>query len=430
MIPKNKSQKGQALILIALSIFGIIGLIALAVDGGNAFADRRQAQNAADAAALAASMRYAQDQTLANSYFTNLVIATTSSDGYTNTAPRSTVVLTKSPSAEGDCPQSTDGLYFQVDIDSTMPTWFGAVVGVSQVHNHVTSKALSCPPTYEAPYGGNAIVALNKTVCRALEIGGSSQTKVTSSTGQGIFVNSSCKDVPTSPQNALYGGSGSVSAPAVSVVGGVYGADIFLPTVVQTGVPQITKQYIWPTISAAECGGTATIAAGQPDTLNPGVFPGNNNTWKTKDFPPAGITKLNPGIYCLDNDFKTTGGNVLDGNGVLIVQRSGIISIQGGAITLSASQSEPYRGLLFYMPISNSGGSISINGSGASTYNGSIVAPGAHASLNGGGDTDGPFRTQIIADTISLGGNGTLDIYYDAESQYRPPLSAGIQLLK
>ncbi len=37
------AEKGQALILIVLAIVGLIGLTALAIDGGNAFMNRRHA---------------------------------------------------------------------------------------------------------------------------------------------------------------------------------------------------------------------------------------------------------------------------------------------------------------------------------------------------------------------------------------------------
>src|SRR3990172_6590357 len=52
----KKSEKGQALILIALAAVGLFAFTALAIDGGMVFSDRRHAQNAADTAALAAAL--------------------------------------------------------------------------------------------------------------------------------------------------------------------------------------------------------------------------------------------------------------------------------------------------------------------------------------------------------------------------------------
>lgn len=49
----ESAPKGQVLVLVALSIFVLVGFTALAVDGGNLYATRRKMQNAADAGALA-----------------------------------------------------------------------------------------------------------------------------------------------------------------------------------------------------------------------------------------------------------------------------------------------------------------------------------------------------------------------------------------
>ena len=50
----KRKQQGQAIVIIAAALVGLLALVALAVDGGNAFAQRRNAQNAADGAAMAA----------------------------------------------------------------------------------------------------------------------------------------------------------------------------------------------------------------------------------------------------------------------------------------------------------------------------------------------------------------------------------------
>ncbi len=49
----TRSEKGQNIILVAILMLVFIGLLALVLDGGMAFAKRREAQNAADAGALA-----------------------------------------------------------------------------------------------------------------------------------------------------------------------------------------------------------------------------------------------------------------------------------------------------------------------------------------------------------------------------------------
>jgi len=54
MNAKNfSSERGQSLVIVALLMIAFVGILALALDGGSAYAARRQAQNAADAGALA-----------------------------------------------------------------------------------------------------------------------------------------------------------------------------------------------------------------------------------------------------------------------------------------------------------------------------------------------------------------------------------------
>jgi hypothetical protein len=52
-----RGRRGQALVLLGLAFAGFLALVALAIDGGNAFVQRRRAQNAADAAALSGARR-------------------------------------------------------------------------------------------------------------------------------------------------------------------------------------------------------------------------------------------------------------------------------------------------------------------------------------------------------------------------------------
>ncbi|MHB1319482.1 MAG: pilus assembly protein TadG-related protein [Anaerolineae bacterium] len=50
---KVRNRGGQVLVTVALALLVLVGIVALAVDGGNVYAERRKMQNAADAGALA-----------------------------------------------------------------------------------------------------------------------------------------------------------------------------------------------------------------------------------------------------------------------------------------------------------------------------------------------------------------------------------------
>lgn len=49
----TKNEKGQAAIILAFAVIALLAFAALAIDAGNAYTERREAQNAADAAAMA-----------------------------------------------------------------------------------------------------------------------------------------------------------------------------------------------------------------------------------------------------------------------------------------------------------------------------------------------------------------------------------------
>ena len=53
------NERGQTLVIIALFMVAVVGMAALVLDGGHAYAQRRRMQNAADAGALAGARELA-----------------------------------------------------------------------------------------------------------------------------------------------------------------------------------------------------------------------------------------------------------------------------------------------------------------------------------------------------------------------------------
>jgi len=60
-VPRGASERGGAMITVALSLVVLMGFAALALDGGAAYNDRRTTQNAADNTALAAAWAHCMD---------------------------------------------------------------------------------------------------------------------------------------------------------------------------------------------------------------------------------------------------------------------------------------------------------------------------------------------------------------------------------
>ena len=58
---RRVNESGQAIYLIGIALAALIRLMALAIDGGRVYADRRSAQNTADAASFAGGLIIAQE---------------------------------------------------------------------------------------------------------------------------------------------------------------------------------------------------------------------------------------------------------------------------------------------------------------------------------------------------------------------------------
>lgn len=58
---RRGAQRGQAIVVMAVAMAGLLAFVALALDGGRYFSQRRTAQNAADMSALAAIYKYARE---------------------------------------------------------------------------------------------------------------------------------------------------------------------------------------------------------------------------------------------------------------------------------------------------------------------------------------------------------------------------------
>ena len=158
ILPMNdkRSQRGQALILIVLGIVGLVAITALAIDAGNAFSDRRHAQNAADTAALAAALAKINGQDLSTAA-TNRA----TSNGYDGVTDN-TVTVNNPPAAGCDGsngPYAGNDEYIQVIIHSDVNTFFAPIVGIDQLHNCVEAIAM-------AKMGVNAAIFAGSQTCQ------------------------------------------------------------------------------------------------------------------------------------------------------------------------------------------------------------------------------------------------------------------------
>src|SRR5215211_5540737 len=442
-----KSERGQALILIALAAIGLFAITGLAIDGSAKFSDRRHAQNAADTASLAAALEKATALTdgMSNQSPSSHLVETCSphtgvtpspvcnalqlagldranSNGYDNDLTSNTVEV-YSPPISGY--YTGDTSYVQVIITSHVNTFFARVVGVPQTHNTVEAVALTKEGGHL--FNGASIVSLNPSPsCGGGSGGGSGGGGVSfdlggngsiNLTGGGIFVNSSasCGYSQTSCSVTLNVSSGVSITSAGSAINQSCGTPIPQDTTQQQFV---VPDEVYMPDEPIECSQTAAL----PTDLG-------SNQWRIYpgyyvDFPQAGLIGNNkdiplaPGVYCVDSDIHWNSVTFasLDGtSGVTFYIKSGhdFSTSINSPIDLNASNSGEYAGYLMIMNGSTSSiQDCTINGGSYLNMNGTIFAPYCDVTINGGSTTNS-LNAQIIGWDVKLNGGNTINLNYD-----------------
>jgi hypothetical protein len=485
----RKLERGQALILLVTAIIALVGLTALAVDGSMAYNDRRKAQNASDAAALAVALQIANGTpcNTANKTALETAAATAATAvGYTDNGTTVDVAV--------ECVSTTD---VKISITSTIPTYFGKVVGVKDVTNKVTATARGgAGSTTPVPFfNGNALVATGKTGQSYL-LNGSANVIVNNS---GIFSNSS------SAQSILINGGAvlDMDAPAQMATGGTVlmnGGATMTPST-PSAVPQIdvndTTFAAVPAIPASPTcpspvyssqlaasttsyspgtynggitvngGVTATFAPGvycvngafningsatvsssgriylvlgsQSFTVNGGVVFNFNDLevyTTTGSFTINGSANYNPTHFRFystgSGNFTLNGGSTFTCPDAFFYMKSGYPTLNGSStITLhSPPDGDPYAGLLFYMPYSTNTNSVTINGGSNISLTGTFLAPNCPITLNGSVGMKS-IKSQIIGKNFIINGGTTLTLDFNADDNFGVPGSTGsVELLQ
>jgi len=392
------TERGQALIIIVFAIVGLIGITALAVDGGNAYLDRREAQNAADTAALAGAFTRIRG----GQNWVAKTLEMAAENGYPNDGVRSTVEVL-SPPMSG--PFAGNIEYIQVVITSYVPTYFAGVVGRDTIINRVEAVSRTKSSELTEILKGQALISLAPTSnCQnevAFWVHGEATLNLT---GGGVFVNSNNPDCALLEQ-----GSGSLivnGGHPINIVGGasIQKPHLVVPYPPDTGAAPVTypPPFLPPEV---KCGKAAEISK-NGDTLSPGYWDG--------DFPPEGVENLKSGNYCVD-DFIMSSGS-LSGNRVTI-KVDGEVRWSGSAnIDLTAPEKGDLAGLLIYLPIENRN-KVALNGGPGSRIRGTILAPGAKVIINGI-DTSHGYHSQIIAYTIDAKGDQLVNIVYNDSENF------------
>jgi hypothetical protein len=388
----RRDEHGSYLIIMALAMPGVVGAAGLGTEAGIWYYRQQLAQSAADAAAISAATSYSNSG--AND-LTGEAGSVTASYGFADGANNVTVTVHSPPTSGNHIGEN--GIV-EVIVQERRDRLLSAMFSNDQVT--IKGRAVA-----RANAGLGCLLALDGSAASAANVQGTPAVNLT---------NCSAYDNSNNASTALnVGGSGSLSALSVSVVGGISGAaNISTTKGIITSAAPVPDPYAYTSFpSFAGCTyNNKTVK--NTATLDPGVY------CNGLQLNAGAVATLNPGIYYMDRgSLQVAGGATLTGSGVTIVFTSSTghnyatATINGGAsVSLTAPTSGSTAGIVMFgdrnMPL---GTTFKFNGGSGQGFGGALYF--AKGALNyAGGDATNTNCTQVIGDTVSFVGNSTLAI--------------------
>ena len=426
----NNNESGQVMVFLALVFVGLLGAAALAIDGGMLFADRRHAQNAADASSLAGGSGAAYYMRMNNVNYNAFVCGTS---GATNTAGAAiTAAITHAGlndfvidndindnhGVTVDCAINDLGSYEDKHLDiitkitRDTSTNFAHLVYDGPLRNQVEAIARIYPP---APLAfGKAIIALNESACSGNTNGvifsGTSNTTVT---GGGVWSNGCLTGNGTSFTVTVNNGGVGFAGTSTGTLTNINPSPLHIPST----LPDYST-----VVNTPDCSGlpNRTVPNNGPATIQPGIY--DDIKWT------GGDLVFSPGLYCItDSQGVSINGGTISGNGVTFFLVSGGVTINGNVTPVdlrapleSPDPSPAIPGVLFSLANGNTS-TISVTGNSTSFYLGTIYAPDGDLYFSGSSGTNPTFNTQLIGNNVEVSGGATIDINFNDDENYEMP---------
>jgi hypothetical protein len=437
-------RRGSVAVLCTVLLTALIAVVAIAVDGGMLFSERRHAQATADAAAMAAACvlyeAYPQYLTTGTFPIKDARIAAhavAKANGVNHTAPNTTVAVNVPPTSGPYMDASAFPGTVEVIVTYPQPrsfsnifsTWNSAATGDLTVYARAVARG-----AWVAPNAG--IIVLNYSGKATLDAqGNGSFTDV----GAKIIVNSN------NAAAAYDGGGGALRAPQYDITGGDAGkvsqfqnnAGVYDSSIIFTGVHPTPDPLAYlpvpgqpgapPIPGPGSITSVPNIGNGTTYTLSPGTYGGlggpnlpNFTNGDTIIFQQASVG--NSGIYYLVSGGLTTNGANLtmdpESTGGIMFYNAGTgtsdgINIQGnanGTVNLSPLTSGIYTNMMFFQA-RNAPEDFQIAGNGVFNITGTFYVSDATLKVTGNGSTQ-MVGCQYISLDLSLSGNGNIGISY------------------
>jgi len=427
-----RNENGQATVFVALFMgLAMLGFLAVALDVGYLFREKRMAQAAADAAAIAAAEEDSYGGDSGNAQAAANAVAKENGFDTTLSSYPATVSIT-SPSTGT---YSTGGssaqpsAWVQATVSRPIPTFF-----LSPFNHNFGTVTVSAT----AVAGGG----LSSPTCICLE-GASGQTLNMSNNAK-ISASSCGITVDSSSSNAVgVVGSANICSESIGSVGTWdnsnnvnNGGSVCSTTKVVQGISTTCAPAMpaVPTYSSCSNDPFSSInGGGVKYTVGPNSSYGTTtggNTICYKGLTVNGngdTTTLNPGIYVINGgelhfESGTNGGGqgvmfFLTNGASLVIDNGANVNLVAGGNTESGGGTAPstgiYNGILIYedpggSPSTDTGDSatVSVQGGSSAYFSGAIYAPLAPVTLGNGSSST--VNADIVAQSLTMNGGGTL----------------------
>lgn len=365
----RNNEDGQVLVITALSMTLLLAFLGFAIDVGLLFRAKRNAQIAADAAAVAAALDYQYNTNVASAKAAGQAAAT--ANGFTNGVSGVTVTINPPPL---NGPEANVAGYAEAIVTQSNSTILMGIVG---------PKSMTVGARAVAGTGGPGPACI-------YTLGSSGITE----SGSGAI------DVPNcdidDDGGITMSGSGNIIANQVNIKNSYThsGSGTVTPSPTTfSGASDPLASVTQPT-SQSPC---TNYVGSVPTSLSPGCY----------SFVLSGSATVNlqSGQYTFTG-ITSSGNLIFNGTGVTIYFPSGGITGSGNVgLNITAPTSGPYDGIAIWMNRSDSTG-LTLSGATTTSFEGIIYAPDGNITVSG--STALNLTADLIVSNITS--SGSLDL--------------------
>jgi Flp pilus assembly protein TadG len=421
---RDRSRRGNVVVLVSLCLVPILGVTAIAIDGGILLSDRRAAQRAADCAAMAAAIDLFTNQNInggtdPSGTAKESALTTAAGNGFKNDGVNCIVTVNIPPKSGLAANQKYAA---EVIITYYQSRFFSNIFGAGKLE--VIARGVARGKYKPASPG---ILILDPTDNNTLNVTCSGNVTVTN--GGAIDVDSRSPNGGATCTN-----TGNIVADTINLSDNTYNHSntgtligqvnynvpptpdplAALPEPAKPAFPSLPATTLsvlgssYSTSQGVNYSGSGTIQ------LYPGYYEGIQITG-------GGSVVLNPnpdgspGIYYLgSHGLSITNKGGLTGSNVMLYNDGlGNVSLTGsGSMSLSPPTSGIYQGISLFQERS-SNKQISITAQGNMNMTGTFYAAAAKVSITGQGGYNNPIGSQWIAWQLYVTGSGSFEVDYN-----------------